>query len=55
MVNERTIASTSQMMDPRTGDWTFAMLEEMGIPTDMLGKIRRAGRRARAPETRAAS
>ena len=39
MVNERTIASTSQMMDPRTGDWTFAMLEEMGIPTDMLGKI----------------
>jgi rhamnulokinase len=39
MVNEHTIASTSQMIDPRTGRWAKPLLSRLGIPTQMLGKI----------------
>lgn len=38
-VNERTIASTSQMLNPRTGRWATAMLRRLGIPTAMLGEV----------------
>ncbi len=38
-VNERTIASTSQMYDPNTRAWSVPMLEKMGIPTRILGEI----------------
>jgi rhamnulokinase len=33
---ERTIASTSQMLNPVTGDWARDMLEALGVPTHML-------------------
>ena len=45
MVNEATIASTTQMVDPRTGDWHRGMLEEMGLPVGLLGEIVPAGTR----------
>jgi rhamnulokinase len=38
-VNERTIASTSQMVDARTGDWNRDFLEKLGLPTEVLGEI----------------
>lgn len=38
-VVESSIASTSQMTDPRTGKWATAMLEQLGLPTQMLGEI----------------
>ncbi|MEX0741726.1 MAG: FGGY family carbohydrate kinase, partial [Phycisphaeraceae bacterium] len=37
-VIESSIASTSQMIDPRTGDWAGSMLHELGLPTQMLTK-----------------
>ncbi len=40
---EYTITSTSQMMDPRTGDWAYDMLQKLGIRTDILPKIVPAG------------
>ncbi len=36
---ERTIASTSQMMDPRTGDWAIDLLRHVGLPTHFLPEI----------------
>lgn len=38
-VCERTIASTSQMMDPRTGQWAYGMLTQVGLPTHFLSEI----------------
>jgi sugar (pentulose or hexulose) kinase len=38
-VNERSIASTSQMYNPHTGTWATDLLERLGIPTRMLGDI----------------
>lgn len=40
---EATIASTSQMIDPRTGDWANALLEKLDLPVHMLGPISRPG------------
>lgn len=47
MVNEATIASTSQMVDPRHGQgrWAKALLSEAGLPTHLLGRIVPAGTR----------
>jgi rhamnulokinase len=42
-VNESTIASTSQMIDPRTGDWAVSLMHDLGLPTHMLGTIAPAG------------
>lgn len=42
-VVEATIASTSQMLDPRTGDWAWSLLDELKLPVQMLGKIVPAG------------
>jgi rhamnulokinase len=36
---ESSIASTSQMVDPRTGNWAVPLLEKLGLPTQMLGPI----------------
>ncbi|MCL2700953.1 MAG: rhamnulokinase [Phycisphaerae bacterium] len=54
-VNESTIASTSQMVNPRgdasvagssaTGVWANDLLAELGLPTSMLGEIVPPGRR----------
>lgn len=40
---EYTITSTSQMMDPRTGNWAYDMLNKLNIRTDILPKILPAG------------
>jgi sugar (pentulose or hexulose) kinase len=43
MLNERTFASTSQMLNPRTGTWAMDLLEKIGIPTRILGELVEAG------------
>lgn len=40
---EYTEASTTQMLDPKTGDWAYGVLEKVGIPTRLLPKIIDAG------------
>jgi rhamnulokinase len=40
---ERSIASTSQLLDARTGTWAHDLLEEAGLPTRLLGEIVEAG------------
>ncbi len=42
-VNEYSIASTSAMINPKTGDWCAGLLGELGLPTKMLGRIVPAG------------
>ncbi|MDE2127714.1 MAG: rhamnulokinase [Armatimonadetes bacterium] len=36
---ERTIASTTQMVDAATGDWARGLLERLGLPTAILPEI----------------
>ncbi len=36
---EATVASTSQMVDCRSGDWTTELFRGLGLPTDILGSI----------------
>lgn len=36
---ERTIASTSQLLNPHTGDWAFDVIEALGLPPKIFGKI----------------
>ncbi|MBC7980334.1 MAG: rhamnulokinase [Armatimonadetes bacterium] len=36
---ERTNASTSQLLDPQTGDWSFNLIEKLGFPRRIFGKI----------------
>lgn len=36
MAIEQTIASTSQMLDARTGDWNLDLLQSVGLPTRFL-------------------
>ncbi|MGH9677417.1 MAG: FGGY family carbohydrate kinase, partial [Candidatus Acidiferrum sp.] len=38
-VNEYTDASTSQLLDPSTRGWAFAVLETFGIPTKLAGSL----------------
>ncbi len=44
-VVESTIASTSQMTEPRTGQWAKDLLADLGLPTQMLGPIVPSGTR----------
>lgn len=39
MINERTIASTSQMLDARTGRWSRDLLERLDLPAPILHEI----------------
>ncbi len=39
MTNEYTIATTSQMVDARTGQWATGTIESLGLPTALLGDI----------------
>jgi rhamnulokinase len=39
MANERTIASTSQLLDPRAGDWSDAVISGLGLPRKIFGKV----------------
>lgn len=36
---ERTIASTSQLLDPRSGDWAWGVIEALGLPKRLFGEI----------------
>ncbi len=36
---ERTIASTSQLLDPRTGEWAWEVIEALGLPRRIFGEI----------------
>lgn len=36
---ERTIASTSQLLDASTGDWAWGVIESLGLPARVFGKI----------------
>ena len=36
---ESSIASTSQMVDPRTGQWSLDVLKKLGVPTALLAPI----------------
>ena len=36
---ERTIASTSQLLDAGTGDWAWGVIEALGLPRRIFGKI----------------
>ncbi len=41
--NEFTEATTSQFYDPRKGDWSAELLDKLGLPTHILGKIEPPG------------
>ena len=41
---EYTVASTSQMLNPRTRDWDMALMEKLGLPTRILGRISLPGK-----------
>jgi len=36
---ERTIASTSQLVDPATGDWAWGVIDALGLPRKIFGEI----------------
>jgi rhamnulokinase len=36
---ERTIASTSQLLNPHTGEWAFDVIDALGLPRKLFGKI----------------
>jgi rhamnulokinase len=36
---ERTVASTSQLLDPRTGDWAWPVIDALGLPRKVFGEI----------------
>jgi rhamnulokinase len=40
---ESTIASTSSMLDVRTGDWDRQLLDQLGLPTHILGPLSEPG------------
>ncbi|NSW89656.1 MAG: rhamnulokinase [Firmicutes bacterium] len=42
-ISEYTIASTTQMMNPRTGNWAKSLIDKLGIPGDILTDIIDAG------------
>lgn len=39
MRNERTHASTTQLYDPRTGDWAWDIIQRMGFPKTLFSQI----------------
>lgn len=45
MITERSIASTSSMLDVESGQWDFELIERLGIPTSILGPIVEPGTR----------
>jgi rhamnulokinase len=42
---ERTIASTSQLLDPATGDWAWEVIDALGFPRRIFGRIVAPGTR----------
>lgn len=41
--NEYTIASTSELLDARTRDWDYALIDELGLPRHIFGEIVQPG------------
>jgi rhamnulokinase len=39
MAVERTIASTSQLLDPRSGDWAWEVVDALGLPRKIFGEV----------------
>lgn len=39
MINERTIASTSQLFNPASDDWAWDVIEALGIPRRIFGEV----------------
>lgn len=39
MAVERTVASTSQLIDPATGDWAWPVIDALGLPRPIFGEI----------------
>lgn len=39
MANERTIASTTQLYDPRRRDWAYDLIRELGLSRSLFGRI----------------
>lgn len=40
---ERTIASTSQLVDPRTGEWCYELIDKLGLKRDIFPEIIEGG------------
>ncbi len=36
---ERTVASTSQLLNPTTGDWAWEVIEALGLPKNIFGEV----------------
>jgi sugar (pentulose or hexulose) kinase len=36
---ERTVASTSQLLDPRTGGWAWEVIDALGLPRRIFGEV----------------
>ena len=36
---ERTVASTSQLLDPRSGDWAWDVIDALGLPRKLFGEV----------------
>ncbi len=41
--SEYTIATTTMLLNPQTGDWDWQSIKELGLPERIFGKIDRAG------------
>lgn len=41
--NEYTIASTSELLDARTRDWDYTLIDELGLPRHIFGEIVQPG------------
>jgi rhamnulokinase len=39
MANERTVASTSQLFDPHTNDWSWPVIDALGLPRRIFGNV----------------
>jgi len=44
-IQERTIASTSQLLNPATGEWSVKLLDELRLPRGLFGPITAPGTR----------
>ncbi len=54
LIQERSIASTSQLLNPRTGAWSEVLVERLGFPQRLFGEITEPATRVGAllPEVR---
>ncbi len=40
---ERTVASTSQLLDPRSGEWAWDVIDALGLPRGIFGEVIASG------------